>query len=49
MTATVFENVHFKHFVSFEGSILDSVKFIKCQFDAVISFVDADISHVHLI
>ena len=47
MTATVFENVHFKHFVSFEGSILDSVKFIKCQFDAVISFVDADISHVH--
>ena len=46
MTAIVFENVHFRHFVSFEGSILNNAKFVQCQFDQVISFVDADISHV---
>jgi hypothetical protein len=46
MKGIVFENVHFKHSVSFEGSILSEAKFKKCHFDAIMDFTDAEISDV---
>lgn len=46
MKNIVFENVHFKHAVSFEGSLLNGAKFKQCRFDAVLDFTDADISNI---
>ena len=46
MSGIEFENVHFKHWVSFEGSILANAKFKKCRFDAIVDFTDAEISDV---
>ena len=46
MAGIQFENVHFKHRVSFQGSILAGAKFKRCRFDAIIDFSDADISNV---
>ena len=46
MKDIVFESVHFKHTVSFEGSILEGAKFKQCRFDAAIKFTGADISRV---
>ena len=46
MKDIVFESVHFKHTVSFEGSILEGAKFKQCRFDAAVKFTGADISRV---
>ena len=46
MMGIVFENVHFKHPVSFEGSILDNAMFKHCRFDAVVTLTNANISRV---
>ena len=46
MAGIEFECVHFKHSVSFEGSILVGAKFKRCRFDAIIDFTDADITNV---
>ena len=46
MEGIEFENVHFRHSVSFEGSILKGAKFKLCRFDAIVNFSDADISDV---
>ena len=46
MAGIEFECVHFKHTVSFEGSILVGAKFKRCRFDAIINFADADITNV---
>ena len=46
MMGIVFENVHFKHPVSFEGSILDDAMFKHCRFDAVVTLTNANISRV---
>ena len=46
MVGIVFENIHFKHIVSFEGSVLDGATFKHCRFDAVVTLTNADISHV---
>ena len=46
MMGIVFENVHFKHPVSFEDSVLDGAMFKHCRFDAVVTLTNADISRV---
>lgn len=46
MTNILFEKVHFKHVVSFEGSILNGAKFRQCRFDAFVDFTDADMSNI---
>ena len=46
MKDIVFESVHFKHTVSFEGSILEGAKFRQCRFDAAVKFTGADISRM---
>ena len=44
MTGILFENVHFKHKISFEGSLLNGAIFRHCVFDAMMIFTGADIS-----
>ena len=46
MKGIKFEDVHFKHRVSFEGSILEGAIFQCCKFDAMIIFSGADITNV---
>ena len=38
-----FEQVHFKHNTSFEGSVLQRAVFSKCKFEAAVSFVETDL------
>ena len=42
-TGTKFNQVHFKHGTSFQGSVLERSVFSKCKFEALVSFVDADL------
>ena len=44
MEGVEFVNVHFKHVVSFEGSIMTRAKFKNCRFDAIVDFTDAEMS-----
>ena len=38
-----FDQVHFKHNTSFQGSVLERSVFSKCKFEASVSFIDADL------
>ena len=42
-TDSLFEQVHFKHKTSFQGSVLQRATFSKCKFEAVVSFIDTDL------
>lgn len=43
LTGVIFEQVHFKHGTSFEGSILTKAVFRRCVFEAAINFSHADL------